>query len=47
MTLTPTRLWKQMTAEQRRRAAAALWDADKADAWWVEASRANAGFATT
>jgi hypothetical protein len=30
MTLTPTRLWKQMTAEQRRRAAAALWDADEA-----------------
>jgi hypothetical protein len=30
MTLTPTRLWKQMTAEQRRRAAAALWNADEA-----------------
>jgi hypothetical protein len=29
-TLTPSRLWKQMTAEQRRRAASALWDAGEA-----------------
>ena len=28
MTLMPTRLWKQMTAEQRRRAASALWRVD-------------------
>lgn len=29
-TLTPSRLWKQMTAEQRRRASSALWAADEA-----------------
>ncbi|HEV8143079.1 MAG TPA: hypothetical protein VGQ77_09480 [Methylomirabilota bacterium] len=29
-TLTPSRLWKRMTAEQRRRAAAALWSTDEA-----------------
>jgi hypothetical protein len=28
--ITPSRLWKQMTAEQRRQAAAALWGADEA-----------------
>ena len=27
---TPSRLWKRMTAEQRRRAAAALWSSDEA-----------------
>ena len=30
MTLTPSRLWKQMTAEQRLRAASALWRDDQA-----------------
>ena len=30
MTLTPSRLWKRMTADQRRRAAAALWSAEEA-----------------
>ena len=29
-TLTPSRLWKRMTVEQRRRAASALWSADEA-----------------
>ena len=29
-TLTPSRLWKRMTGEQRRRAASTLWDADEA-----------------
>ena len=28
--MTPSRLWKLMTAEQRRRAASALWNADEA-----------------
>ena len=30
MTLTPSRLWKRMTGDQRRRAAAALWSSGEA-----------------
>ena len=40
--LTPSRLWKEMTAEQRRHAASALWDADEAKSDQLQAAAAIA-----
>ena len=40
--LTPSRLWKQMTGDQRRDAAVALWDADDAKAEQLQAAAAIA-----
>jgi hypothetical protein len=40
--LTPSRLWKRMTAEQRRRAAAALWGTAEAKAEQQQAAAAIA-----
>jgi hypothetical protein len=37
-TLTPSRLWKSMTAEQRRRAASALWRDDEATSDQMQAA---------